>query len=393
MKILKARDMVTAEMKARKRAERDAAKAAMADPGLYVSRQVLNGKDWEKWATTAGVPSPLAAADIHVTICASPIRVNIKPLTDNLPVGTSRATVCMLGPNEDALAVVFECWPLLDRWYDFYSAGAYGSWSSYRPHLTLSYDAKDFQISDEALASMPEMIILGPEIYAPFGKPAVDDTEAENDDDPLEDVDVIIIAAALKAAGADDVSLVDEIDFLKVVATKKAPRSVAKRLSAPAVQPNVIEVAGKKYVERELTMTVAPLPDEVKKRLGRVADAFKNNDEEQLAYGWASVSTVKGEFLEDLQGDTITTKAQRQWLHSLMKGQRYGLMEHAGAPIAEVVEGVVFDNDLQKALGIDLGMEGVLTCTHYICSKTWAMVKQGEWMHSIAGRVLIEVEE
>lgn len=376
-------------------AMRDVDKAA----GLYVHRVVLNAKQWHDWAVAAGVPNVLPLTEMHVTIMNSPVGVTCKPDTRALACSTMRSQVCLFGPNEDALVVVVDAWSLWDRHWELHGMGALDAWESYRPHVTLSYGAAGFDMPLEAMAKMPDFVILGPEIHS--GSRMAEALLA-----PPEMVTYEMAASVAEAAMAkglvsgeldllDEYALRDAVRMGKAVTFKGAEAEIMKILKpdSAAEGRTVVEIDGKKFIERDLTMTMRPLTEEVRAKIGRTVDAFKNNDEERLAWGWASVSTIKGEFLKDLQDDTITTKAQRQWLHSLMKGQRIGKMDHAGDAIAEVVEGLVFDAELQAALGIDLGMEGVLTCTHYICEKTWSMVKTGEWMHSIAGRVLIEVEE
>lgn len=410
-----------------------------ARKGLYVYRDVLNGQEWHDWAVKYGVPSPLAADDFHVTQLYSTVNVQMIPdkrvLSYSIGPGYGDAACfAQLGPDGQSLVVCFRAWELYDRHWTFIQNGAEEKWPTYRPHMTITNETGDFQLSDAALADAPLYINLGPEKYdelKDFKVVADDGAEVPAADDG--ELVVIISIAASAAQTFAEKRLVDSSIRLNpmdayalddIAKGRKITKGVLRRVAATDWAPDaikmfahdavgspwtptidfeavkqsregkVVEVDGKKFVEREMTMTVRPIPDEIRKKLpNKDIDSFKFQEEEKLAWGWASVATVGGADVEDLQGDTITTKAQRQWLHSLFRGKRAGLMEHEGEAISEVVEGIVFDADLQKAIGIDLGMEGVLTCTHYTCEKTWALVKSGKWMHSIAGRVLVEVEE
>ena len=103
--------------------EVEAAKRA----GLYVHRPVLNAKAWNKWATDFGVPSPVPAEEMHVTIVNSVTNVVMRPDTQVYQFDTDRAYICLLGLKEDALVVCFQSWILMDRFYDFCEAGATSS--------------------------------------------------------------------------------------------------------------------------------------------------------------------------------------------------------------------------------------------------------------------------
>lgn len=387
--------------------------------GVIVMRKLLpaNAKKWHDWAVRHGVPNPVPPEEMHVTVIMSAVDVRMPLIEVPITVQTagvspwsgSGGVFAMFGPEEDVLVFSFRCWELHDRHWMMLENGCITTWPTYRPHLTLSYDAGGFDLPDEAMQDVPTYVIMDGETSAvPKPKSALAGKSVA-DDSLVEVSDALKVAAAdaLKAHG-EKMNLIDAYD-LADISKGRMLASVQKRLSAAewapeglkkaaapelaAGDPKVIEANGRKFVERDVKMTVGAIPDEVKAKGGKILDAFKTNEEEKLAYGWASVSTVKGEFVEDLQGDTITTKAQRQWLHSLIRSQRIGKMEHEGDQVGEVVEGIVLDKSLQDALGVDLGMEGCLVCTHYTCEKTWDMVKTGNWMYSIAGRVLVEVEE
>ena len=65
--------------------------------GLYVARPVLNGDSWVKWAEKFGVPNPVPAGEIHVSILNSVVDVKIPPLTEPVSIETSNAAFVALG--------------------------------------------------------------------------------------------------------------------------------------------------------------------------------------------------------------------------------------------------------------------------------------------------------
>lgn len=384
--------------------------AKALEDGIYVSRKVLNGQLWYDWAVKHGVPNPLPADELHVTVMYSTteVKMGMSTIPISVPTVASYAPghFCRFGKDDEVLVFAFHNWEMEERHYAFIHNGATPTWPSYRPHMTLSMEAGDYELPMEALQDCPEVIILGGEVSAPLRKPEEDKEPHDLEDEDDENMIVIVIQASVAAAAKaildakPEMSNFSASDLHRVAAGAKVTKGVAKRLASESwatdelkailAEPTKVVIAGKTYVERDLEMSVGPIPEEIAKKLGRVIDAFKDNEEERLSFGWASISTVKGELYKDLQGDTISTKAQRQWLHSMFKGQRAGLMEHEGEPISELVEGIVLDKALQDALGIDLGVEGALVGMHYTCEKAWDMVKTGKRMYSIAGRVLVE---
>lgn len=389
--------------------------------GVFVYRPVLNADAWEAWAKAFGVPNPVPAAEMHCTIIASTVDVKMKPATQPIVMSTSCSAFALFGPDEDTLVVTFDDWQLCERNWAYRDNGAVTTWPTYRGHVSVGKDAAGFDLSDEALAAAPDYFILGGELSRPFAPGAsleADDADpdgdAANDDDAALIVVIEIAAsAAAKALEADGPSLTERQDLYTLATRKAVTLGVAKRLAAAEWAPAEIkdlvkapkkkkpvvfgDTAGaddmpattKKSVAREMTMTVGPMPANIAKGV-KAADLFKTDDELQIVYGWASVSTINGVEVEDLQGDTITVKAQREWFHDLVRGQRAGTFEHEGDFCNEVVEGLVLDHALQKSLGIDLGMEGLIVGTYVPDPANWAKVKTGDWMYSIAGTVLVE---
>lgn len=104
----------------------------------------------------------------------------------------------------------------------------------------------------------------------------------------------------------------------------------------------------------------------------------KINEEKRIVYGWASVITKNGQPIEDLQGDVISPEDLLEAAHDFMLGeQEAGLMHVVKTGIGKIVESVVLTKDLQKALGIDLGMEGWFIGVKVSDDATWNAVKKG----------------
>lgn len=442
--------------------------------GVFISRPVLNGDEWAAWAEKWKVPSPLGAADLHVTIMASTVDVKMKPATGPVVVDMNWACFCLMGPESQALTVAFDDWGLQDRHWALQRNGAVSSWPTYRPHMTLTMANGDFELPDEALADAPNYIVLGGEVNADLKVTEVTEDDSDPEGVEIDDGDadlVVVIEIAASAAKtlletAKSLNAVDATALRDVAAGRSITAGVAKRLAseawateeirdlakAPKKKPygdvayadaknskypidteehiraawsyinmpknqadytaaevkaikgkivsawkDKIDAKGppsavKKTVEREVVVTMKALPADVLKSMG-IQKLDILDDEQRIVKGLASVSTIGGVLVEDLQDDTVTTQALFEFNRSLLSGQRAGKFEHEGDVRTEIVGGLVLSDDWQKALGIDLGFEPYLTDIHVPGDQDWAEVKKGDWMLSIAGTMYVEVEE
>jgi hypothetical protein len=117
----------------------------------------------------------------------------------------------------------------------------------------------------------------------------------------------------------------------------------------------------------------------MKSDTGDTVTVLKYDDDQQMVWGWALVSVEKGVQVHDLQGDLVDTDELQHAVHgSFMSGGRVGKMMHAGAPVGEVVDSVVFTKELQDALDIDLGREGWFVGMKIHSPAVWKRVKAGE---------------
>src|SRR4051812_46788182 len=108
----------------------------------------------------------------------------------------------------------------------------------------------------------------------------------------------------------------------------------------------------------------------------------KMDEDKHLVWGWANVSTMFGDTVVDKQNDTIDMDELQKAAHAFMSDRTSGQMhKYIGKDphkIGEIVESMIFDNDLQKALGINLGREGWLIGVKVADEDTWQRIKKGE---------------
>jgi hypothetical protein len=359
--------------------------------GLYVSRPVLNADAWAKWAEKYGIPNPLPADKLHVTVIASRVSVTTKPQTSVLQVYSCDGSFSFLGPEADVLAFAWCDWCLSDRNWQLQSFGAVSDWPEYRPHVSLSMDAKGFELSDEAIAAMPPSFIFGPEVmsgFAPGVAAEVKKSAPVGEPVLLEDAAVkIAIDAVTKAAvdGWGDLAKFDQQTLEMIAAGRPVSKAAFGRLE------------GVDWLEEDAGERTKGA---VFKMLGV---------EDRMVYGFASVSIAKGESVVDSHKHEITTKALRTLAHGLIKGQRAGKLNHSGEQTSEILEAFVFDADVWQGLGDyfeEIGeiskaeadvfrkmtFEGLMTGFHCADDAIWAFAKNNDFELSIGAEEGILVE-
>lgn len=120
---------------------------------LYVHRKLRDGSALREWALQQGFKTTLPRDDMHVTIAFSKTPVDwskLSPQKDvlrhDMPEGTGERTLEQLGA-EGAVVLRFESPWLQERWQEFRDAGASWDHDAYRPHVTITYDAGDVDLS------------------------------------------------------------------------------------------------------------------------------------------------------------------------------------------------------------------------------------------------------
>ena len=137
---------------------------------LYVSRNVVNAAEILRWAKSQGFTSTLAAADLHVTIAFSRAPVDWMKVGDSWG-GDSKGQVTvapggarLMEQFGDATVLLFNSSELAWRHMSIKEAGATWDWPEYQPHITVTYEPGDIDLSK--VEPYRGQIVLGPEIFA-----------------------------------------------------------------------------------------------------------------------------------------------------------------------------------------------------------------------------------
>lgn len=117
----------------------------------------------------------------------------------------------------------------------------------------------------------------------------------------------------------------------------------------------------------------------------------KVDEEQQIAYGWASVIEKNGVAVVDKHGDVIEEMELVAAAHDFMTNSRTGGAMHEVMGVSHVVESLVFTKDVQKALGINLKKVGWFIGYKVTNPVVWDMIKTGALGElSIGGKALRE---
>jgi hypothetical protein len=117
------------------------------------------------------------------------------------------------------------------------------------------------------------------------------------------------------------------------------------------------------------------------------AEVLKLDSERRIAWGWASVSTMKGELVTDLQGDTITPAEMEKMADRFMASARQAKAMHEGDQIGEVLHSFPLTMELAKAFGIETDREGWIIGMKIADDEVLRGFREGHYKgFSIAGR-------
>jgi hypothetical protein len=117
----------------------------------------------------------------------------------------------------------------------------------------------------------------------------------------------------------------------------------------------------------------------------------KLDDEQRIIYGWASVTTVKGEMIVDTQGDVIETETLHKAVNDFMENVRVGKLMHQGEPVGQIIHSFPISKEICDALGIQTDMEGWITGYKVYDENLWQDVKAGKYAaFSIGGAAIKE---
>ncbi|MGO4672973.1 phage portal protein [Bosea sp. 2YAB26] len=165
-------DKAAEEEAARLNAEQQRQQTGDAKPRtLYVSRKLLNGAEFLAWAKDQGFTSTLDADDLHVTIIYS------RTALDWMKVGSpwggdekGRMTIAPGGAriveplgDKGAVVLLFNSSELAWRHMAMREAGAESEWPDYQPHVTITYQSGDVDLSK--VEPYRGKLEFGPEIF------------------------------------------------------------------------------------------------------------------------------------------------------------------------------------------------------------------------------------
>lgn len=157
---------------------------------LYIHRPLLNPERFVAWAKANGFAKTLPPDDLHVTVAFSrePLDWSTVPDAQSgvTALGSGRA-VERLG-DKGAVVLLFECPDLSARWLQIRDLGASWDFPSYRPHVSITYEA-DPALDVSKIEPFDGLLEFGPEELGP-----VDDDwssgvteKAFNPDQPRDD--------------------------------------------------------------------------------------------------------------------------------------------------------------------------------------------------------------
>jgi cation transport regulator ChaB len=119
----------------------------------------------------------------------------------------------------------------------------------------------------------------------------------------------------------------------------------------------------------------------------KTADILKVDRERRIVWGWASVSTMKGELVTDLQGDRITPTEMEKMADGFMRSTRAAKVMHEGSVKGEVIHSFPLTKELAEAFSIQTDREGWITGTYITDDEEWAKALRNEYRGlSIGGR-------
>lgn len=366
--------------------------------GLSIYRPVMNAQKWADWMKQSGIPNAKTAAELKVNVLqAIGGVVAVIPDRDVLNIRSVSGVFMNHGVNGLAFA-----------WYDYYYNDRHWTLRElagcevscvHRNLLVLSDDIGDFELTDEMLLKAPQSITLDGEQTATIADDEVNLIKSRVTEQKL------FKAADPETAGAFLIASYDDDDFNPVLQSALYDLSKGREVDQAdlvAMDPEDLKVLGltKHVPERELTgLPVAkakaePIEGEVilHKSSGPAETTLLRKEKSRnTLYGFASVAvTADGEVVEDFHKHEITPDAQRDLLAGLMRGARQGNIDHDEDDMnGEILEGIVFDDDLWKALEPYWGQTGLFIGMHFPKDEDYAKT-EGLGMFSIGCRGTIE---
>ena len=203
------------------------------------------------------------------------------------------------------------------------------------------------------------------------------------------------------------------MDSLVAIQDRINPADVARDEEEPPTQrPTIVRLHGTNYIADGHDRLSARLlggkknakvrlhdidhpadPEAVKKTDWSTAFRIEKADpDKQQLFGWASVVTKNGRPVIDKQDDIIPVDELESAAYDFcLSSRRQGDMHQRTEGVGKLIESMVFSAEKQKALGIDLGMEGWWVGFQCDCQDLWKDVKSGKKLEfSIGGAAFPE---
>jgi cation transport regulator ChaB len=144
------------------------------------------------------------------------------------------------------------------------------------------------------------------------------------------------------------------------------------------------EVSSPDLLQRVISAILAATMEH---QVAKSTEILKVDAARRIVWGWASVSTMKGELVTDRQGDRIAPAEMEKMADSFMRSARAAKAMHDGADVGEVIHSFPMTAELAKAFSIETDREGWITGTYIKSDAEWQKVLRGEYRGlSIGGR-------
>lgn len=160
-----------ADVEAAMPTERKAQEAADAEPRtLYVSRKLLNGAEFLRWAKSQGFQTTVPADELHVTVAYSRTPVDWMKMGEDWRGQDGRLLVTPGGArlveplgDKGAIVLLFNSSELSWRHRDMREAGASWDYEDYQPHVTITYSGQGVNLDE--VEPYRGKLLFGPEIF------------------------------------------------------------------------------------------------------------------------------------------------------------------------------------------------------------------------------------
>jgi cation transport regulator ChaB len=384
---------------------KDYARKASGAAPIYMYRSVLNAEQIHEWAAAQGFARALPLDDLHVTVVFSKaaFSADLSALAathgtvhyNNVVVRGGKRAVVPLG-DRGAVVLKIQSDELQYEHLMFRAMGASWDFQEYTPHISITYQGRDLPLAN----MQPFMgdIVLGPLRAKPMNtnwdaeisEVALDVSKRMMNDDTF-------TTSAEAAVRSMDLGLDGEIhvhqtaDGQAVYMPGASHKVYLERMAVVAGvgDSGMDDEEDSAQSSPDLLQRVisAILAATMEHNVAKASDILKVDKARRIVWGWASVSTMKGELVTDRQGDRIAPAEMEKMADGFMRSARAAKAMHDGDDVGEVIHSLPLTKELADALGIQTDREGWVTGTYIKSDAEWQKVLRGEYAGlSIGGR-------